>query len=129
MPLAHRHGPCSLAISNEKPSLEAMLCRDQHHAAYIHAKVSGNGTKEALQQSAVTIPTSPCFSLGTAEYVVTVGVGTLAVSQVMSIDTGSDVSWVQCAPCRRNRARRSLVQRLLRGAVRLVKGTGRIGRL
>jgi len=47
----------------------------------------------------VTIPTSPGFSLGTAEYVVTVGVGTPAVSQVVSIDTGSDVSWVQCAPC------------------------------
>ena len=47
----------------------------------------------------MTIPTSPGFSLGTAEYVVTVGVGTPAVSQVVSIDTGSDVSWVQCAPC------------------------------
>jgi len=47
----------------------------------------------------VTIPTGPGFSLGTAEYVVTVGVGTPAVSQVVSIDTGSDVSWVQCAPC------------------------------
>ncbi|PAN24531.1 hypothetical protein PAHAL_4G231300 [Panicum hallii] len=98
LPLAHRHGPCSPAISKEKPSLEEMLRLDQQRAAYIHAKVSGNGTKE-LQQSAVTIPTSPGFSLGTAEYVVTVGVGTPAVSQVMIIDTGSDVSWVQCAPC------------------------------
>ncbi|KAG2605822.1 aspartyl protease family protein At5g10770-like isoform X1 [Panicum virgatum] len=99
LPLTHRHGPCSPSISKEKPSLEETLRRDQHRAAYIHAKVSGNGTKEALQQSAVTITTSPGFSLGTAEYVVTVGVGTPAMSQVVSIDTGSDVSWVQCAPC------------------------------
>ncbi|KAF8779166.1 hypothetical protein HU200_002842 [Digitaria exilis] len=99
LPLTHRHGPCSPSISKEKPSLQETLHRDQLRAAHIHAKVSGtNGTKD-LKQSAVTIPTSPGFSIGTAEYVITVGVGTPAVSQVMNIDTGSDVSWVQCAPC------------------------------
>lgn len=47
----------------------------------------------------MTIPTSPGYSIGTAEYVITIRLGTPAVSQIMSIDTGSDVSWVQCAPC------------------------------
>ncbi|KAF8657342.1 hypothetical protein HU200_060110 [Digitaria exilis] len=98
LPLTHRHGPCSPSISKEKPSLQETLHRDQLRAAHIHAKVSRNTTKD-LKQSAVTIPTSPGFSIGTAEYVITVGVGTPAVSQVMNIDTGSDVSWVQCAPC------------------------------
>ncbi|CAN6201724.1 unnamed protein product [Urochloa humidicola] len=99
LPLTHRYGPCSPALSKETPSLEQTLRRDQLRAAHIHAKVSGRNGTEELQQSAVTIPTSPGYSVGTAEYVITVGIGTPAVSQVMSIDTGSDVSWVQCAPC------------------------------
>ncbi|WVZ81848.1 LOW QUALITY PROTEIN: hypothetical protein U9M48_029180, partial [Paspalum notatum var. saurae] len=79
------------------PSFEETLCRDQLRAAYIHTKVS-NASKE-LQQSAVTVPATFGYSVGTAEYVITVSLGTPAVAQVMNIDTGSDVSWVQCAPC------------------------------
>jgi len=99
--LSHRHGPCSPVISKEKPSHEETLRRDQLRAAYIQAKVSSryNNVAKELQQSAVTIPTSSGYSLGTTEYVITVTIGTPAVTQVMSIDTGSDVSWVQCAPC------------------------------
>jgi hypothetical protein len=33
------------------------------------------------------------------EYVVTLGIGTPAVQQTVLIDTGSDLSWVQCKPC------------------------------
>ncbi|KAJ1258737.1 hypothetical protein BS78_10G098600 [Paspalum vaginatum] len=98
LPLTHRHGPCSPAIPKEKTSFEETLRRDQLRAAYIHSKVSRNASKE-LQQSAVTVPTSFGYSVGTAEYVITVSLGTPAVAQVMNIDTGSDVSWVQCAPC------------------------------
>jgi hypothetical protein len=101
LPLVHRHGPCSPIMSKEKPSHEETLGRDQVRAANIHAKLSSprNGSAKELQQSGVTIPTSSGYSLGTPEYVITVSLGTPAVTQVMSIDTGSDVSWVQCAPC------------------------------
>jgi hypothetical protein len=37
--------------------------------------------------------------LGTLEYVVAVGIGTPPVRQTVLIDTGSDLSWVQCRPC------------------------------
>ncbi|OEL35359.1 Aspartyl protease family protein [Dichanthelium oligosanthes] len=33
------------------------------------------------------------------EYVITVGIGSPVVTQTVLIDTGSDVSWVQCKPC------------------------------
>ena len=47
----------------------------------------------------VSIPTHLGGSVDSLEYVVTVGLGTPAVPQVLLMDTGSDVSWVQCAPC------------------------------
>ncbi|KAL6909697.1 hypothetical protein ACP4OV_001356 [Aristida adscensionis] len=100
VPVIHRHGPCSPATSGAKtPSLSETLRRDQLRAAYIHAKVSSKNATAELQQSAVTVPTASGLSLGTAEYVITVRVGTPPVAQTVNIDTGSDVSWVQCAPC------------------------------
>jgi len=48
---------------------------------------------------AVTIPDSTGSSLGTLEFVVTVGFGTPAHNYTLTIDTGSDVSWIQCQPC------------------------------
>ncbi|RLM62195.1 hypothetical protein C2845_PM14G06630 [Panicum miliaceum] len=74
VPLHHRHGPCSPLPSKEMPSLEEMLRRDQLRASYIQRMFSAgtNGTRDRAQQSEATI---------------------------MLIDTGSDVSWVQCKPC------------------------------
>lgn len=100
LPLSHRQVPCSK--SSPKRSL-----RTRKRSAEINY-VPLTSTRrflletivaKELQQSAVTIPTSSGYSLGTAEDVITVSVGTPAVTRVMSIDTGSDVSWVQCAPC------------------------------
>jgi hypothetical protein len=71
-----------------------LLRRDQFRAEYIQRKFSSAGTAE-LKQSEVTVPTN----LGTMQYVITVGIGSPAVTQTMLIDTGSDVSWVQCKPC------------------------------
>nr|CAB3453741.1 unnamed protein product [Digitaria exilis] len=42
-------------------------------------------------------------SLGTNNYVVTVGLGTPARYFTVELDTGSDLSWVQCSPCTRSR--------------------------
>ncbi|TVU28101.1 hypothetical protein EJB05_19610, partial [Eragrostis curvula] len=52
-----------------------------------------------VQQSDATVPTTLGTSLNTLEYVITVGLGSQAATQTMLIDTGSDVSWVQCKPC------------------------------
>ncbi|KAF8657299.1 hypothetical protein HU200_060164 [Digitaria exilis] len=42
-------------------------------------------------------------SLGTNNYVVTVGLGTPARYFTVELDIGSDLSWVQCSPCTRSR--------------------------
>jgi hypothetical protein len=57
-----------------------------------------NGTAGAKRRD-VTVPTTLGSSLDTLEYVVTVGLGTPVVTQTVHVDTGSDVTWVQCRPC------------------------------
>jgi hypothetical protein len=42
----------------------------------------------------LSVPTNLGTSVDSLEYAVTVGIGTPAVSQVVLIDTGSDLSWV-----------------------------------
>jgi hypothetical protein len=82
------------------PTLEERLRRDQLRAAYIQRKFSGaKGGAGFVQQSDATVPTTLGTSLNTLEYLITVGIGSPAVTQTMLIDTGSDVSWVQCKPC------------------------------
>ncbi|RLM79718.1 protein ASPARTIC PROTEASE IN GUARD CELL 2-like isoform X1 [Panicum miliaceum] len=100
VPLHHRHGPCSPAPSKKAPALEEMLRRDQLRAAYIQRKFSASkGVAGDVEQSDATVPTTLGTSLNTLEYVITVGIGSPAATQTMLIDTGSDVSWVQCKPC------------------------------
>ncbi|VAI92545.1 unnamed protein product [Triticum turgidum subsp. durum] len=95
VPLHHRHGPCSPVPSKKAPTLEEMLRRDELRAAYITRKYSGvKGGAGDVEQSDVTVPTTLGTSLGTLEYLITVGIGSPAMTQTMLIDTGSDVSWV-----------------------------------
>ncbi|CAN6253460.1 unnamed protein product [Urochloa humidicola] len=103
VPLHHRHGPCSPFTDKKMPTLEEMLRRDQLRATYIQSKFSGGDAKGSTggdaQQSDATVLTTLGASLNTLEYVVTVRLGSPAMTQTMLIDTGSDVSWVQCEPC------------------------------
>uniref|UniRef100_A0A8I6Z898 Peptidase A1 domain-containing protein n=1 Tax=Hordeum vulgare subsp. vulgare TaxID=112509 RepID=A0A8I6Z898_HORVV len=103
VPLHHRHGPCSPVPSTKAPTLEEMLRRDQLRADHIRRRFSGvkQGGAGDVEESEVTVPTTLGLSLGTLQYVITVGIGSPAVNQTMFIDTGSDVSWVQCKPCSR----------------------------
>ncbi|KAM0879178.1 hypothetical protein ACQ4PT_034416 [Festuca glaucescens] len=96
VPLNHRYGPCSPAPSANAPTIAELLRRDQFRAEYLRRKFTSTG---GLQQSEVTIPTNLGTALDTLEYVITVGIGSPAVLQTVLIDTGSDVSWVQCNPC------------------------------
>lgn len=91
VPLVHRHGPCAPSTqSSDEPSLSERLRRSRARSKYIMSRAS---------KSNVSIPTYLGGSVDSLEYVVTVGLGTPAVSQVLLIDTGSDLSWVQCKPC------------------------------
>ncbi|KAM0824273.1 hypothetical protein ACQ4PT_070317 [Festuca glaucescens] len=97
LPLYHRHGPCSPPHSGRRTpySTASILRRDQVRADAIQRRLSRTGP------SAVSTALGTALGLGTLEYVIAVGLGTPSVRQTVLIDTGSDLSWVQCRPCSR----------------------------
>uniref|UniRef100_A0A0D9VKC0 Peptidase A1 domain-containing protein n=1 Tax=Leersia perrieri TaxID=77586 RepID=A0A0D9VKC0_9ORYZ len=103
--LTHRHGPCgpaakASALGTTPPSLLDTLRADQRRAEYVLRRVSGAAAGlEIAGSKSATVPANLGFSIGTLQYVVTVSLGTPAVAQTVEVDTGSDVSWVQCKPC------------------------------
>ncbi|CAN6233683.1 unnamed protein product [Urochloa humidicola] len=104
--LTHRHGPCapSMASSLAAPSVADTLRADQRRAEYILQRVSGAGAQPQLlsskaSASAASVPASWGYDIGTLNYVVTASLGTPGVAQTLEVDTGSDLSWVQCKPC------------------------------
>ncbi|XP_037416803.1 aspartyl protease family protein At5g10770-like [Triticum dicoccoides] len=92
VPLSHRHGPCAPVPSKER-SLSERLRHDVARAGYVHQATGGYGY--GLQRSDPA-PMLLGDALGSAEYVVTVGIGSPAFGQTLILDTGSHVSWVRC---------------------------------
>ncbi|CAL9110791.1 unnamed protein product [Musa textilis] len=88
--LVSRYGPCSPFEAKELPSLEQILLKDQLRANYLLKGVA----KSQLNDSMASIPAE----YG-GEYVITVGYGTPSREQTVTMDTGSDLSWIQCKPC------------------------------
>ncbi|KAF8657521.1 hypothetical protein HU200_060084 [Digitaria exilis] len=93
----HRHGPCAPSPPTDKPTFADTLCRSRARLNYT-ANVAPTDMRSHGDVKA-SIPTHLGSSLNSLEYVVTVSFGTPAVSRVVVIDTGSDLSWLQCKPC------------------------------
>uniref|UniRef100_A0ACD5YY85 Uncharacterized protein n=1 Tax=Avena sativa TaxID=4498 RepID=A0ACD5YY85_AVESA len=93
--LSHRYGPCAPAPSTDEPTVAELLRRDQLRVEYVQGKYHGGN--DELNQSKITVPTILGSALDTLEYVITVAIGSPAVTQNMMIDTGSDISWVHCS--------------------------------
>ncbi|CAO2149816.1 unnamed protein product [Urochloa humidicola] len=110
IPVVHKHGPCSspLADQNGKvPSHMEILAADQHRVQSIHRRAI---------ETAVAVPSSgmsdeepppfnePLWSGSTMEdadyYMVPIGLGTPMKQYTVVLDTGSDMTWVQCLPCK-----------------------------
>jgi hypothetical protein len=99
VPLVHRHGRCAPSeATTNKPSIAERLRRDRARRNHIISKATSERTI-ALSDAGVSIPTARGDAVDTMEYVETLGIGTPAVQQTVLIDTGSDLSWVQCNPC------------------------------
>ncbi|CAM0880856.1 unnamed protein product [Alopecurus aequalis] len=97
-PLVHRHGPCARSPSTIKKTFFAQaLHRSRARADYIMSRASRRKTTQ--EDDKVSVPAYIGASVDSLEYVVTLGLGTPAVEQVVLMDTGSDLSWVQCKPC------------------------------
>ncbi|MED6180165.1 Aspartyl protease protein 2 [Stylosanthes scabra] len=95
------------ALSSNTTPHQLFNLRLQRDAARVHALTS---IAAATNQTRVRSPGSrPGFSSsvisgltqGSGEYFTRLGVGTPARYVYMVLDTGSDVVWLQCAPCRK----------------------------
>lgn len=79
------------------------LASDSARVSYINSKlqlsISQTAHQKLVQPEDLQSPVTSGQSQGTFEYVARVGFGRPVKEFYMSIDTGSDVSWLQCQPC------------------------------
>jgi Xylanase inhibitor N-terminal/Xylanase inhibitor C-terminal len=99
--LAHRDGLCSPLDLEENRTHEQILSQDQSRVDSIHHRVArASNQREAYDPlNSLEIPASSGVSLGTGNYIVSIGFGTPKKYFSVIFDTGSDVTWIQCKPC------------------------------
>ncbi|XP_057958729.1 aspartyl protease family protein At5g10770-like [Malania oleifera] len=98
--LVHKHGPCSqLARPNPAAPSTAteILARDQSRVDSIQSRLSK--TYRQPDQS-TSIPANSGLTIGSGNYIVTVGLGTPKKNLSLIFDTGSGLTWTQCLPCK-----------------------------
>ncbi|RCV12179.1 hypothetical protein SETIT_2G249000v2 [Setaria italica] len=105
--VVHRHGPCSpLHARGDAPSHAEILERDQDRVDSIRRRIAGasaiiSDADRVADSKTVSLPARWGIPLDTTNYITTVGLGTPPRNLSVEIDTGSDLSWVQCKPCAR----------------------------
>lgn len=103
--VVHRHGPCfdhNGDEANYSPSHAEILQHDQARVNSIHSKVSFSKSRQVDRKKAsdgTTIPAKDGSSMGSGNYIVTIGLGTPKKFLSLIFDTGSDLTWTQCKPC------------------------------
>ncbi|KAK7826179.1 aspartyl protease family protein [Quercus suber] len=98
----HKYGPCFQGNKDQLLVLNhtEILLQDQSRVNSIHSKFSKNSDGNKLRESqATTLPAKSGGTIGTGNYIVTVGLGTPKTDQILAFDTGSDLTWAQCKPC------------------------------
>lgn len=111
LPLVHRDTVMSTNASFEQRLMQR-LQRDAARVAAIKARVelavNGLSTSDLKPQGTATevasladfeSPVVSGVSQGSGEYFTRVGVGSPAKDQLVVLDTGSDIIWIQCEPC------------------------------
>ncbi|KAL0016569.1 hypothetical protein SO802_003638 [Lithocarpus litseifolius] len=77
-----------------------ILEQDQSRVNSIHARLSEKlGLNGFRASKATTIPAKSGSTIGSGNYVVTIGLGTPKRDLTLMFDTGSDITWTQCQPC------------------------------
>ncbi|WCJ30445.1 Eukaryotic aspartyl protease family protein [Euphorbia peplus] len=96
--ITHRHGPCITKTTNfSTPNQEENLLQDQLRVDSMHTRFSKNLRK--FQETKANLPLQAGNSIGTGNYVVTIGIGSPKKDLTLIFDTGSDIIWTQCQPC------------------------------
>ncbi|MQL94663.1 hypothetical protein Taro_027321 [Colocasia esculenta] len=90
--ILRRQGPC-YPDRVTKPDHRQALARVHSINARLSSATRSNGT--LLQGSKHCLPVQS----GSGDYIVTLSLGTPKSDQMVEIDTGSDLCWIQCKPC------------------------------
>ncbi|KAG2306323.1 hypothetical protein Bca52824_026071 [Brassica carinata] len=100
--LLHRDRFPSVSYRNHHHRLHARLRRDTDRVAAILRRISGKtvpyGSKYEVDDFGSDVVSG--MDQGSGEYFVRIGVGSPPRDQYMVIDSGSDMVWVQCQPCK-----------------------------
>lgn len=115
----HKHGPCSQQGERKGitiPPLNEVLSHDQSRVESIQARINQNSNSNKIKNpnlnldsnsnklkgKKTNLPVQSGRSLGSGNYIVTVGLGTPTKTLSLVFDTGSDLTWTQCQPCARS---------------------------
>ncbi|KAJ9545563.1 hypothetical protein OSB04_025270 [Centaurea solstitialis] len=86
-------------------AVEEMLTHDQDRVESIRSRLTTNidtDRKRDAAGSKATLPAKSGSTIGSGNYIVTVGLGTPKKDLSLIFDTGSDLTWTQCQPCARS---------------------------
>lgn len=76
---------------------EKLLLSDEARVSSLQSQFKPLGSSPNQQQSEARIPLASGVALQTLNYIVTIKMGAEDMSVI--VDTGSDLTWVQCKPC------------------------------
>ncbi|KQK18505.1 aspartyl protease family protein At5g10770 [Brachypodium distachyon] len=94
--LHHPQSPCSPAPLSSDLPFSAFIT---HDAARIAGLASRLATKDKDWVAASSVPLASGASVGVGNYITRLGLGTPTTTYVMVVDSGSSLTWLQCAPC------------------------------
>ncbi|WJX48688.1 hypothetical protein P8452_35218 [Trifolium repens] len=91
-------GYCSKRKINWTRKLQKQLILDNLRVRSMQNRIRSKVSNHSLDQSSeIQIPLASGINLETLNYIVTMGLGNQNTTVI--IDTGSDLTWVQCDPC------------------------------
>ncbi|KAL3622248.1 hypothetical protein CASFOL_033659 [Castilleja foliolosa] len=96
--LIHREQLIPPAVSNINTREALLLSRLERDRLRVEAL--SNHVAAATQAESFSGPVISGMAFGKAEYLVRLGVGTPAKQLYLALDTGSDLVWLQCRPCK-----------------------------
>eukprot|EP01018_Ginkgo_biloba_P006218 Gb_08122 [translate_table: standard] len=99
--LNHIHGTCSPlrpAASSWSQIVLEKIERDKSRVNAIKFRIAAGDNANTISK-AVNLPLESGNKYNLGEYIVSAGFGTPVKNFLLLIDTGSDLTWIQCQPC------------------------------
>ncbi|XP_052210265.1 aspartyl protease family protein At5g10770-like isoform X2 [Diospyros lotus] len=108
MKVVHRHGPCSKLSTTTQNMTDihtgpTRRLTHQHILSLDQSRVDSIQSRLRLHSNpnpdAADLPAKSGLSIGSANYIITLGLGTPKRDLSLLFDTGTDLTWTQCKPC------------------------------